>query len=243
MKVDQSLEDIVKQQLDAKRAARRGARAGGNPRRGSRGPPRGVANRRRNSFGNGSGNGGVKTSSNGAQKSRVFGRDNRRSRSPPPARRERVYVHIANLDFQVSERDLKELFGEFGDLKKADLHYDKSGKSLGTGELCYGSRGAAVKALRQYNGVPLDGRPMKLEILGEDKKSEPVAKRLGARRSFSESPTKRRGGFGGGAPRGARRGGRGGGAAGGKREKKPEPTAEDLDKELDNYLAGASTSN
>jgi len=242
MKVDQSLEDIVKQQLDAKRAARRGARAGGNRRGGSGGPPRGVANRRRNSFGNGSGNGGVKTSSNGAQQSRVFGRDRRRSRSPArPARRERVYVHIANLDFQVSDRDLKELFGEFGDLKKADLHYDKSGKSLGTGELCYGSRGAAVKALKQYNGVPLDGRPMKLEILGEEKKSEPVAKRLGARRSFSESPRKRRE-FGGGAPRGGRRGGRNGGA-GGRREKKPEPTAEDLDKELDSYLAGASTSN
>lgn len=248
MKVDQALEDIVKQQLDAKRAARRATRPGGRG-GGRRGIPR-----RRNSFG-GAGNGGrntFSTSSNGAQKSSLFNNRRRegggRSRSPVKSRNEKVHLHISNLDFGVSERDLKELFGEFGDLKRADLHYEKGGRSLGTGELVFMNRGSAMKALKTYNGVPLDGRSMRLEVLGEPKRSEPVAKRLGApRRSFSESPRKAggRGGPGrGGRGGGLRRGGRGGaknGAGRQPREKKEEKTAEELDKELDKYLAAGNT--
>lgn len=244
MKVDQALEDIVKQQLDAKRAARRASRPGGRG-GGRRGIPR-----RRNSFGGGgAGRNSFSTSSNGAQKSSLFNNRRReggggRSRSPVKPRNEKVHLHISNLDFGVSERDLKELFGEFGDLKRADLHYEKGGRSLGTGELVFMNRGSAMKALKTYNGVPLDGRAMRLEVLGEPKRAEPVAKRLGApRRSFSESPRKGGGGRGGGRGGGPRRGGRGGaknGAGRQPREKKEEKTAEELDKELDKYLAAGN---
>lgn len=240
MKVDQALEDIVKSQLEAKRAARRGNRGGaGGGRRGL--PRRGSGAGRRGSLGR-NGKDSVTVGGNGAQKSSLFTR--RRDRSPDraPRRNERTRVHISNLDFGVSEKDLKELFGEFGEMKKADLHFDKGGRSLGTGELVYSSRGAAMKAIKQYQGIPLDGRPMKLEILGEptSARSEPVTKRLGAprRRAFSESPRKRgrRGSFGG------KRAGGGGGdrPRRGPKEKKEEKTAEQLDKELDTYLASSA---
>lgn len=79
---------------------------------------------------------------------------------PQPAK-----VLLSNLDFNVTEEDVRELFCEFGKTRRLTMNYDKSGRSLGTAEILYEDRQNAYRAMQQYNGVPLDGKPMIIEVM------------------------------------------------------------------------------
>jgi len=146
---------------------------------------------------------------------------------------------VSNLDFGVSDSDIHELFSEFGNLKLANVHYDRSGRSLGTAEVTFDRRGDAMKALKQYNGVPLDGRPMRIEMAGVEAEVEPLRRPMGGgiRKSPGprKSPFRSTGGRGGGGGGRFNRGG-GGGGRGGRAEKKEAPSKEDLDAEMDTYM-------
>ncbi|OWM89312.1 hypothetical protein CDL15_Pgr024057 [Punica granatum] len=75
-------------------------------------------------------------------------------------------LYISNLDYGVSNDDVKELFAEVGDIKRYSIHYDRSGRSKGTAEVVFSRRIDAVAAVKRYNNVQLDGKPMKIEIVG-----------------------------------------------------------------------------
>ncbi|CAA0318931.1 unnamed protein product [Arabidopsis thaliana] len=87
-------------------------------------------------------------------------------------------VYITNLDQGVTNEDIRELYAEIGELKRYAIHYDRNGRPSGSAEVVYMRRSDAIQAMRKYNNVLLDGRPMKLEILGGSTESAPVAARV-----------------------------------------------------------------
>jgi len=234
-KMDMSLDDIISA---SKKGGRGGGRGGGNRRgamRGSGGARRGGPPRSRSrSEGR---NGYSRGNPDGQWDHDMYSGDRGSARggltTGGPGK-----LLVSNLDFGVSESDIHELFSEFGNLKLATVHYDRSGRSLGTAEVAFERRSDAIKALKQYNGVPLDGRPMRIEIAGSERDiaSQPLRRPMGGgvqgRRDNGPRKSPFRGSSGGG--RGGR-GGRGGGS--GRREKEVAPSKEKLDEEMDQYMS------
>ncbi|CAG9859959.1 unnamed protein product [Phyllotreta striolata] len=238
-KIEMSLDDIIKTNKSSRGrgGGRRGGRSrgggGGGPRRGNfRSPGAGGGNVQR-----GRGRGGITRSFtrgdvNSAWKHDLFeGYGPRKiaaARATVQATMGPTKLMVSNLDFGVSDSDIQELFAEFGPLKSAAVHYDRSGRSLGTADVIFERKSDAIKAMKQYNGVPLDGRAMNIQLTTSEIPS-PIRRSVVGERKFQRSPPRR-------GNKGRPTRGRGGGGRNVRGQgPKKQPTAEELDAELDAY--------
>ncbi|XP_060175447.1 THO complex subunit 4A-like [Lycium barbarum] len=83
-------------------------------------------------------------------------------------------LFVSNLDYGVTNDDIRLLFSDVGELKEYALHYDNSGRSKGTAEVVFTYASGALAAIKRYNNIQLDGRPMKIEVVGVNAPTHPV---------------------------------------------------------------------
>jgi RNA recognition motif-containing protein len=106
-------------------------------------------------------------------------------------------IYVGNMSYEVKEDDLRQAFGEFGEVESVSIIMDKvSGRSKGFGFVEMSTKEAGEAAIAGLNGKDLKGRVVTVN------EAKPQVKRDD------------RGGAGGG--RGGGRGGFGGGGRGGQ---------------------------
>jgi RNA recognition motif-containing protein len=112
-------------------------------------------------------------------------------------------LYVGNLAFQTTSDELKEMFSQAGNVESVTIIEDReTGRSRGFGFIEMATKEEGQKAIDEFNGKELNGRPL---TVNEAKQRET---RSGGGRGG------RGGGFGGGGGGGGR-GGRGGGFGGG----------------------------
>ncbi|MBN1796287.1 MAG: RNA-binding protein [Sedimentisphaerales bacterium] len=72
-------------------------------------------------------------------------------------------IYVGNLSRDVSEDDLRQAFGAYGEVESVNIIKDKfSGESRGFGFVNMPNKEEASKALEEANGQELNGRVMKV---------------------------------------------------------------------------------
>jgi RNA recognition motif-containing protein len=70
-------------------------------------------------------------------------------------------IYVGNLDFEVNETDLSEIFEEYGTVSSSKIITDKyNGRSKGFGFVIMEDQADASKAIRELNGSVLENRKM-----------------------------------------------------------------------------------
>ncbi|CAO3682215.1 unnamed protein product [Umbelopsis vinacea] len=144
----------------------------------------------------------------------------------PRVKGELNHLIVSNLHYQVSEKDLYELFGQIGKVRKAFIHLGPTGKSTGVADVIFDNSRDADRALTTYNNIELDHRPMRIAYA-----TNPAVLTALAQQPRSQHRNA--------APRGnTARGGRGGRGRGGSRrsEGQTKKSQEELDAEMDSYM-------
>ena len=62
--------------------------------------------------------------------------------------------------------DIQEYFAQtVGGIRKCTLAYGPDGRSRGSATIIFGGRDGALAAAKQVDGLKVDGRPMKVEVI------------------------------------------------------------------------------
>ena len=74
-------------------------------------------------------------------------------------------LQISNLHWNVSQDDLKQLFGDYKGFLSVKLKYDKAGRSLGEALVLYDIEESADAALQFFDNRHFDGMPISVRKL------------------------------------------------------------------------------
>lgn len=152
-------------------------------------------------------------------------------------------IIVSNLPNDVTEKMVKDYFSDaIGPVKRVTLSYGANGVMNGTVTIIFVRADSATKALETLNGIKVDNRPMKIEVVLDASKAaatvptKGLSDRITAGAKGPKPATADKSATNGAATRGGRaargRGGRRGRNAG---RAKPK-TADELDAEMVDYF-------
>ncbi|KAI6799689.1 hypothetical protein KC361_g2742 [Hortaea werneckii] len=159
-------------------------------------------------------------------------------------------IIVSNLPMDVNETLVKDFFSKaIGSVKKVTLAYGPNGKSRGEATIIFGKPDSAARAQKEYNNVGVDGRPMRIELVGGSAAAPEAAKAISERIAKPKSAAKENqkntaakkddpksaanGAANGKNTRGKKKSGRAG---------RPKPkTADELDAEMADYFGTEGT--
>jgi len=130
-----------------------------------------------------------------------------------------------------------------GPVKRVELSYGPGGASRGIANILFARSESATRAVAECNGIPVDGKPIKVELIIDATRAKaiPPPKGLSERITSQPKPQPKSAAVTktAGATRGRGKGGRGKGAA--RNARPAKKTAEELDSEMvDYWQAGAA---
>ncbi|TDZ29446.1 putative RNA-binding protein [Colletotrichum spinosum] len=74
-------------------------------------------------------------------------------------------IYVRNLPWSTSNEDLVELFTTIGKVEQAEIQYEPSGRSRGTGVVRFDSAETAETAIAKFQGYQYGGRPLGLSFV------------------------------------------------------------------------------
>ncbi|KAJ5587192.1 mRNA export protein mlo3 [Penicillium hispanicum] len=148
-------------------------------------------------------------------------------------------IIVSGLPSDVSEANIKEYFSKSaGPVKKVMLTYNQNGSSRGIASIIFGKADTAAKAAKDLNGLLVDGRPMKIEVVFDASHAPPVAAPKPLTERVAQKSQPKPATAAKAAPSTRSRGGR---ATRGRRGRNPgrgkPKTVEELDAEMVDYFA------
>ncbi|KAJ5279235.1 mRNA export protein mlo3 [Penicillium angulare] len=186
-----------------------------------------------------------KASVGGVKKSAKAPKANAKAVHPTPAAATASSkIIVSNLPADVTEANIKEYFTKCaGPVKRVMLTYNQNGTSRGIASIIFAKADTAAKAAKELNGLLVDGRPMKIEVVFDASHAPavPASKSLADRISASHKakpnpkPATANKAANATAGRGRGRAARGKGRNPGRGKPK---SMEELDAEMVDYFAG-----
>ncbi|KAH7095598.1 hypothetical protein FB567DRAFT_586907 [Paraphoma chrysanthemicola] len=234
-KLDTSLDDILKTRRQSNRKGTRGGRRSDAARPAPSGPV-----------------GGVSKSTKPAKQPKTAG-----SGSAIPETTGKILV--SGLPHDIDQTQLQDYFTTavgVGRPKKVLLQYGPTGRSLGSATIIFNKHEQAVKATAALNGVKIDNRPVRVEMLVSaanlpaaaaqpslaDRVTQPKQQKDKPKPATAAKAAPATAGRGRGAARGEARG-RGGRGGRGGRERTKKKTVEELDAEMADYFPAGDGNN
>ncbi|KAI6380452.1 hypothetical protein MCOR25_001643 [Pyricularia grisea] len=159
-------------------------------------------------------------------------------------------VVVSNMPKDVSEAQIKEYFGQsVGPVKRVEISYGPGGVSRGIATVTFAHADGASKAFAELNGLLIDNKPVKVEVVVASADQIPAPKTLSQRVTQNKAQPKSAATDKRGATAGKGAGPQANGAKGAKkaaprkgRNARPaKKTAEELDSEMADYFQGGET--